>query len=110
VQAEAFQPEVVLLDIGLPLMDGYEVARRLRELPATRDVLLIALTGYGQSADRQHGREAGFDEHLLKPIDPSVLDALIARGRVLSSDAPADTGGDAPARAAGATVYTLRRS
>lgn len=109
VQAEDFQPEVVLLDIGLPLLDGYEVARRLRELPATRDVLLIALTGYGQLADRQQGREAGFDEHLLKPIDPTVLDALIARGRV-PRDAEADTGGDAPAPAAGATVYTLRRS
>ncbi|HJV71337.1 hybrid sensor histidine kinase/response regulator [Ideonella sp.] len=92
-QAEAFQPEVVLLDIGLPVMDGYEVARRLRELPATREVLLIALTGYGQSADRQRGREAGFDEHLLKPIDPTVLDELIARGRA----------------APGATLYAFRR-
>jgi signal transduction histidine kinase/DNA-binding response OmpR family regulator len=78
--AEAFSPEVVLLDIGLPLMDGYEVARRLRQLPQTRQATLIALTGYGQQADRLRGREAGFDGHLLKPVDPLALARLVERG------------------------------
>jgi len=105
-QAEAFRPEVVLLDIGLPVMDGYEVARRLRELPATREVLLIALTGYGQATDRQRGREAGFDEHLLKPIDPTVLDALISRGRV-GEPSPASAS-NSPTT--GATLYSFRRT
>jgi len=76
--ATAFRPDVVLLDIGLPLMDGYEVARRLRLEPATTGALLVALTGYGQEGDRQRGREAGFDAHLLKPVDPQALARMIA--------------------------------
>ena len=75
--AAVFAPEVVLLDIGLPLMDGYEVARRLRQMPQTAAALLIALTGYGQKSDRQRGKEAGFDGHLLKPVDPQALGAMI---------------------------------
>jgi PAS domain S-box-containing protein len=62
-------PEVALLDIGLPVMDGYEVARRLRELPGCRRTRFIALTGYGQESDRERSRKAGFDEHLVKPVD-----------------------------------------
>jgi len=77
-QAAQFRPDVVLLDIGLPLMDGYEVARRLREMAATRAALLIALTGYGQQGDRERGKDAGFDAHMLKPVDPRALAALIA--------------------------------
>jgi len=73
VAAVEFSPQVVLLDIGLPGMDGYEVARRLRELPATRDALLIALTGYGSEEHRKLTREAGFDEHLVKPADLEML-------------------------------------
>jgi signal transduction histidine kinase len=75
--ATAFRPDVVLLDIGLPLMDGYEVARRLRLEPAMTGALLVALTGYGQEGDRQRGREAGFDAHLLKPVDPQALARMI---------------------------------
>jgi len=75
--AAEFAPEVVLLDIGLPLMDGYEVARRLREMPQTRTSLLIALTGYGQQGDRARGKAAGFDGHLLKPVDPYALGKMI---------------------------------
>jgi CheY-like chemotaxis protein len=75
--AVEFEPEVVLLDIGLPEMDGYEVARRLRELPQTRKALLIALTGYGQQGDRNKGKAAGFDGHLLKPVDPHALGKMI---------------------------------
>jgi CheY-like chemotaxis protein len=77
--ATEFRPEVVLLDIGLPLMDGYEVARRLRQMPQTAGALLIALTGYGQQGDRQRGKDAGFDGHLLKPVDPHALAKLIER-------------------------------
>ena len=75
--ASEFRPDVVLLDIGLPLMDGYEVARRLRQTPQTAGALLIALTGYGQQGDRQRGRDAGFDGHMLKPVDPHALARMI---------------------------------
>jgi len=70
--------DVVLLDIGLPGMNGYQVARKLRELPNTRDTLLVALTGYGQLEDRQRSIAAGFDHHFVKPIDVEVLQPLIA--------------------------------
>lgn len=76
--ANEFVPDVVLLDIGLPLMDGYEVARRLRQTPQTAGALLIALTGYGQQGDRQRGKDAGFDGHMLKPVDPHALARMIA--------------------------------
>ena len=76
---DEYEPEVIVLDIGLPGIDGYEVARRLRRLPKTRDALLIALTGYGQSADQQHARDAGFDHHLVKPTDMDAVVRLIAR-------------------------------
>jgi CheY-like chemotaxis protein len=62
-------PQVCLLDIGLPDMDGAELARRLRALPETANALLVAVTGYGQESDRARAREAGFDHHLVKPID-----------------------------------------
>jgi CheY-like chemotaxis protein len=77
-EAEALRPEVVLLDIGLPGMDGYEVARRLREQVRLIDTLLIALTGYGQDEDRRRVAEAGFDTHLVKPADLTVLQKLLA--------------------------------
>jgi CheY-like chemotaxis protein len=70
-------PEVVVLDIGLPGMDGYEVAVRLREIAETRASCIIALTGYGQPADRARARAAGFDHHLTKPADPDELLGLV---------------------------------
>jgi signal transduction histidine kinase/CheY-like chemotaxis protein len=76
--AEEFQPEVVLLDIGLPRMDGYEVARRLRQRPEMDKVLLIALTGYGQDEDRRRSHEAGFNAHLIKPFDLNALRIALA--------------------------------
>ncbi len=76
--ARTFRPEVVLLDIGLPGMDGYEVAKRLRTFPETRKVLLIALTGYGREEDRARSKAAGFDQHLVKPVEPETLNELIA--------------------------------
>jgi CheY-like chemotaxis protein len=72
-------PDVVLLDIGLPGLDGYEVARRLRREPARKRPLLIAVTGYDQPRDRERSREAGIDLHLAKPVDPDALDAILKR-------------------------------
>ncbi len=77
--AETFQPEVGLLDIGLPVMDGYDLARRLRAIPGGGAMKLVALTGYGQESDRRLSREAGFDEHLVKPTDLDALEATITR-------------------------------
>ena len=74
---KSFRPEVVLLDIGLPGMDGYEVARELRKQDLG-DVILIAVTGYGQASDRARSAEAGFDHHFVKPIDVRVLDTILA--------------------------------
>jgi two-component system CheB/CheR fusion protein len=76
--AQNFKPEVILLDIGLPGMDGYEVARRLRKLPETKKILLIALSGYGQAEDLRKSKEAGFDHHLVKPADINQIEALIS--------------------------------
>jgi signal transduction histidine kinase/DNA-binding response OmpR family regulator len=77
-RATAFVPNVVVLDIGLPGVDGYEVARRLRDSPVGAKALLIALTGYGQKADEAQAMHAGFDRHLVKPADPRALSGLIA--------------------------------
>jgi signal transduction histidine kinase/DNA-binding response OmpR family regulator len=77
--ATEFVPEVVLLDIGLPEMDGYEIARRIRADERLGRPVLIAVTGYGQETDRARTREAGFDYHLVKPVDPEILTGLIAR-------------------------------
>jgi PAS domain S-box-containing protein len=76
--ARAQGPDIVLLDIGLPGMDGYEVARSIRSDRKTRNARLVALTGYGQEEDRRRSREAGFDDHLVKPVDPQVLEELLA--------------------------------
>lgn len=75
--AERFQPDAILIDIGLPGMDGYEVARRLRQRQDTSDALLIALSGYGQDEHRRRGIEAGFDYYVTKPADPEKLSALL---------------------------------
>jgi signal transduction histidine kinase len=77
--AGEFHPVVVLLDIGLPVMDGYEVARRLRELPDLQGVRLVALTGYGLDRDRARSREAGFDAHLVKPVMIETIEQVMAR-------------------------------
>jgi CheY-like chemotaxis protein len=77
--AAAAPPDVVLCDIGLPGLDGYGVASELRRQEATAKARLIAVTGYGQNADRRRSRQAGFDEHLTKPVDPEALLTLLAR-------------------------------
>ncbi|HRI51476.1 MAG TPA: ATP-binding protein [Pseudomonadota bacterium] len=74
-----FKPELALLDIGLPVMDGYELARRLRQEPSLAHTRLVAVTGYGQDSDRQRSKEAGFDAHLVKPIQLPELAALIKK-------------------------------
>lgn len=73
----AFRPAIILLDLGMPGMDGYEVARQLRQRPEGRDATLIALTGWGQEEDRRRSKAAGFDHHLIKPADRSVLESLL---------------------------------
>jgi len=75
--AQEFQPEVILLDIGLPGMDGFEVARRVHSLPGLRNTVLIAMTGYGQEEDRARSRAAGFARHLVKPADPMTLKKML---------------------------------
>lgn len=75
--AQQWRPEAVFLDIGLPGMDGYEVAERLRELPQVNHLVLIAITGYGQEDDRRRSQRAGIDHHLVKPVAPDALRSLI---------------------------------
>jgi CheY-like chemotaxis protein len=77
--AAEFDPELALLDIGLPVMDGYELAQHLRDRPGSRPLRLIAVTGYGQEADKQRTREARFDAHLVKPVDVDHLEGVIRR-------------------------------
>jgi signal transduction histidine kinase len=77
--AAGCHPDVVLLDIGMPKLDGYEVARRIRAEPWGKRTVLIALTGWGQDEDRRRSREVGFDSHLVKPLDPEALSKLLAR-------------------------------
>jgi CheY-like chemotaxis protein len=77
-QGLALRPDAVIIDVGLPRLDGYQVAGRIRATGCTK-VLLIALTGYGQMEDRIRSREAGFDAHLTKPVDPTALNALLQR-------------------------------
>lgn len=74
---DEFRPHAVVLDIGLPGLDGYEVARRVRRNQA--DIVLIALTGYGQDSDRERSRRAGFDHHFVKPTDPHTLCDVLQR-------------------------------
>jgi CheY-like chemotaxis protein len=78
-KALALQPEVALVDVGLPRMDGYEVARRIRASRGIRRPYLVALTGYGAPEDRERALEAGFDAHLVKPVDPETLNQVLAR-------------------------------
>jgi two-component system CheB/CheR fusion protein len=76
--APAFRPELVLLDIGLPSMDGWEVARRMRDLPGLENPVLAAMTGYAHEEDRRRSTEAGVDYHLVKPVELKALLELIA--------------------------------
>ena len=77
VAAAAFRPDAVLLDIGLPVLNGYDAARQIRAQPWGGDMVLIALTGWGQDEDRRRSREAGFDHHLVKPVDTDTMMRLL---------------------------------
>jgi len=79
--ARVFEPQVVVLDIGLPGLDGYQIARQLRSHPETSEALLVAVTGYGRDEDRARAADAGFDCHFVKPADPVEIQAAIERGR-----------------------------
>jgi CheY-like chemotaxis protein len=76
--AESFLPDVVLMDLGMPRMNGFEAARKIREQPWGQQMLLIALTGWGQAEDKQRTKDAGFDHHLVKPAEPAELQRLLA--------------------------------
>jgi DNA-binding response OmpR family regulator len=80
-EAAEFHPDTVILDIGLPEVSGYEVARRIRREPWGGAVRLVALTGWGQEEDRRRSREAGFDEHVMKPVDPALLLSMLRASR-----------------------------
>jgi CheY-like chemotaxis protein len=75
--AAAFRPDVALLDIGMPKMNGYEAARHIREQPWGKRMVLVAVTGWGQPEDRRRTAEAGFDHHLVKPVEPKALENLL---------------------------------
>ena len=77
VTAESFLPDIVLLDIGLPKLNGYEVAQRIREQPWGASMFLIAVTGWGQDEDRQRSSEVGLNAHMVKPVEVSVLEKLL---------------------------------
>ena len=77
--AERFRPQVVLMDIGMPKLNGYEATRRIREQPWGRDMTIVALTGWGQDVDRAKSKEAGCDGHLVKPVDLPDLEKLLAK-------------------------------
>lgn len=76
--AAEFHPDVVLLDIGMPRMDGYEACRRLRAQPWGANIRVIAVTGWGQEHDRHRSQQAGFDEHLVKPVAPAAIANILA--------------------------------
>lgn len=76
--AEAFRPQVVLLDIGLPKLNGYEVAQRIRKEEWGTSMFLVAITGWGQDEDRRRSEDVGMNLHLVKPVEPSALDRLLA--------------------------------
>jgi CheY-like chemotaxis protein len=75
--AEGFRPDIAFLDIGLPVMDGYELAGRLRQLPGLAGIRLVAVTGYGQESDRQKSGAAGFHHHLVKPVDFDAVQTVV---------------------------------
>lgn len=108
--AVAACPDVALLDIGLPGMDGYELARRLRSEPGLPRMRLVALTGYGQEKDRQRSREAGFDHHLIKPIDLDELNRIISTCEIGATEQPDGAESAGPATPPSLSSSTGNRS
>ncbi len=95
------KPDVVLLDLGLPELSGYEIAERLRKDPANRSMVLVAVTGYGQPSDRERSAQSGFDAHIVKPIELDVLEFLLDTGRAPDTAAPRRDGEVRSPRSAG---------
>jgi CheY-like chemotaxis protein len=83
--ADEFRPDLIMLDIGLPKMSGYDVARHLRQQPWGRDMVLVALTGWGQEEDRRRSQQAGFNYHFVKPIDIDDLKRVLTEGQAQPS-------------------------
>ena len=90
--AERLKPDVILLDIGLPRLNGYEVCSRIRQTTWGKGLTIVALTGWGQEEDRDRSTGAGFDAHMVKPVDHDVLMKLIASLPALSASAPEPNG------------------
>ena len=84
-QAEAFRPQVILMDVGMPRLNGYDATRRIREQSWGREVSIIALTGWGQEGDRERSREAGCDGHLVKPVNLADLQRKLAELRAMEN-------------------------
>jgi CheY-like chemotaxis protein len=84
-EAEAFRPDVILLDIGMPQLNGYEAAQRIRQQRWGKDMVLVALTGWGQEDDKERATAAGFDQHFTKPVNPTDLERLLANLQAYSS-------------------------
>ena len=103
------QPDVILLDIGLPDINGYEVARRVRRQPGMAGAFLIAVTGYGQPGDHQLSRAAGFDLHLVKPFEPEELRGLLAGARARPENAGAPAGRENLPAARGGSALAFPR-
>ena len=78
ITREGWRPDVMLLDLGKPEMNGYDVCRLIRQIPWDKGIRIVALTGWGQEQDRRNTREAGFDAHLVKPVDVSALRDVLA--------------------------------
>jgi CheY-like chemotaxis protein len=76
-RAAEFKPDIALVDLGMPDRDGFEVARRIREIPGLNNVVLVAQTGWGSDEDRRRSAEAGFDIHLVKPVTATALDEIV---------------------------------
>ena len=93
---EQFRPEIAILDLGLPDLSGYDLARLLRQDPELQRITLVALTGWGQEEDRRRSQEAGFDTHMVKPVPPGELMRLIANHAGASTRA--DVGRPEPGR------------
>ena len=91
--AASRRPDIIFLDIGMPHMDGYEVARRIRKTPSLDGVLLVALTGWGQEEDRRRSAEAGFDVHLVKPVEPGALETVLTHPRLSPRSEGGPSGG-----------------
>jgi CheY-like chemotaxis protein len=75
--AAAFRPDMIILDIGMPRLNGFDACRRIREQPWGRGIFIVALTGWGQEDDKRRSHEAGFDHHLVKPVEPAALEELL---------------------------------